>query len=274
MIDALEYSEIEPIFNRLLEDMNYKPMDVMMQKSAEINFSKWEINIELLKNCTPIQYVLGYEWFCNQKFLVNKNVLIPRPETEELVDYITKNVTEGKVSTNNLEDKLKILDIGTGSGCIAVSLKNNLPTAEVWATDISNDALSVAKENAQRQRADVFFIKDDILNSKISEKDFDIIVSNPPYIPMDEADGIAKGVKDFEPNIALFTEEKKPLQFYEAICFFAKENLKSCGTLFFETHEDYAFDVQSMAESLDFNVRIKQDIFGKNRMMLIKKSEP
>jgi release factor glutamine methyltransferase len=262
--DVLEEGERQEILLRLLENHAIDRLDWALAQEVELDAEVWEGNIQDLKKHKPIQYILGYEYFAGEKFEVNANVLIPRPETEELVNWV---VTEHKDN-----DNLSILEIGTGSGCIAVSLSKALPQAEILATDISHAALAVAKKNAQRLSAAVQFLKDDILNSNLSENRYDIIVSNPPYIPLDEAAKIHERVKDFEPKLALFSEEKKPLQFYEAIFKFSEPSLITGGVLYFEVHEEYAQEVLHLAVKKGCVAKIKNDFYGKERMLRIKKA--
>lgn len=257
--EVLEDGERHEILLRLLEHHDIGRLDWAVAKKIELDKEVWEAYVQDLKNQKPIQYILGYEFFAGEKYIVDANVLIPRPETEELVHWIFETY---KKST-----ALNVLEIGTGSGCIAISLKKKLPQANILATDISTTALDIAQQNAQLLQAEVKFIKDDILNSQLPDGQFDVIVSNPPYIPIEDAYTLASCVKDYEPNIALFTKENTPLQFYEAILKQAKTRLKKDGHLFFEVHEDYADLVKDLARSLEFKAEIKEDLYGKQRMI-------
>src|SRR5690554_3040474 len=200
----------------------------MTTESGEVSDSDQEsfqnIQTALIKG-KPLQHILGQAWFFGLSFQVNEHVLIPRPETEELVDLIIRE---------NNKAPIKLLDIGTGSGCIPIALKKNLPaTSSVYALDISPEALAVARKNAEALQADVQFIQNDILSENpvillLNEK-FDVMVSNPPYITPAEKKEMHVNVLDHEPHLALFVEEEQPLIFYEAIARYAKQQLKSGG---------------------------------------------
>ena len=210
----------------------------------------------------PIQYVLGEVWFYKMKLLVNEHVLIPRPETEELVEWVIK---ESKIQNS----KFKILDVGTGSGCIAVALKKELADAEIFAIDVSDDALSVAKQNAQDQNTAINFLQLDFLNEDDwpSLPSFDIIISNPPYIPENEKSKLAKNVVNHEPHLALFVDDNDPFIFYKKIASFAEKHLNENGKIFVEVHEDYAKQVQQIFAEKNFTTEIKKDIYGRERMI-------
>ena len=220
---------------------------------------------ELLKH-KPVQYILNEAWFYKRKFYVNENVLIPRPETEELVEWIVKD------AKNNAGDNSKqtnIIDIGTGSGCIPVSLKKELPEASVTAIDVSEKALLVAKKNAEGLGVKIDFFHIDFLKEDDWKAlpQFDIIVSNPPYIPINEKEILAKNVIDFEPEIALFVENNDPFIFYKAIAKFAKYHSKEKGRIYVEVHEEYAKQVKIIFENAGLISEIKKDIYGKERMV-------
>lgn len=224
---------------------------------------------ELLEG-KPVQYVLGYSWFRGKKFIVNEHVLIPRPETEELVDAI---IQQQLLEKNN--NQFKVLDIGTGSGCIAISLQLHFPQWEVWAIDKSSTALAVAKENALQLNANIKTKEVDIL-SALSIDDlpaFHIIVSNPPYIPLTDKQEMTAQVLEHEPHLALFVTNHDPLQFYKSIIEFSEHHLIRGGSLWFETHMSYAKDVaQLMRESDYLEVDIKKDFQGKDRIVSGKRS--
>ncbi len=215
--------------------------------------------LERLKAGEPLQYVLGEASFFELTFRVNKNVLIPRPETEELVDWVIRSC--------NTRKGLQILDIGTGSGCIAVSLKKFIPEAVVTALDISEEALEVAGNNALLNEVDVHFVQADILTFSTADK-YDIIVSNPPYIGGSEKAEMHANVLDFEPHLALFVADERPLLFYEAIADFAKVSLRIGGLLFFEINARYGIETVQMLSSKGFtNIELKQDMQGNDRMI-------
>lgn len=221
-----------------------------------------------LQTGKPIQYILGYTEFYGLKFLVNPAVLIPRPETEELVEWVLQSLVNSHWSLENKE--CKILDIGTGSGCIAISLKKNLPGIQVSAIDISPEALQTAKENAAINNVEVNFIEVDILNlkSEIENPKFEIIISNPPYVTLRDKEQMHINVTNFEPHTALFVPEDDPLIFYKAIADFAVNNLTANGLLFFEINESYGQEtVDLLAEKGFKNIELKKDMGNKYRMI-------
>jgi len=224
--------------------------------------------LEDLKKEIPIQYILGETAFFGLPFKVNSHVLIPRPETEELVDWILN--IEKSESINN---GLKILDIGTGSGCIAVSLAKNLIHAQVYALDVSHDALEVAKRNAVLNNVSVEFIQVNMLqpetwNTEFKNLRFDIIVSNPPYVRELEKAQMKSNVVNNEPHLALFVKNEDPLIFYKAITKYAVDNLTTKGSLFFEINEYLGKPMTQLLKSFNFNaIELKQDIFKKDRMI-------
>ena len=227
---------------------------------------------ELLQN-KPVQYVLNETWFYKRKFYVNENVLIPRPETEELVEWIIADVRSTKFDVRGRES-VQVIDIGTGSGCIPVSIKRELPGVNITAIDVSEKALLVAKKNAQELNAEISFLQINFLNESEWNQlvEYDIIVSNPPYIPIKEKESLAKNVTDFEPAIALFVENNDPYIFYEKIGKFAKKHLKDNGEIYVEVHEEYANNVKIVFENSGFSSIIKKDIYGKERMVRAIKS--
>tara|TARA_B100001063_G_C16776684_1_gene566065 strand:- start:1075 stop:1956 length:882 start_codon:yes stop_codon:yes gene_type:complete len=227
--------------------------------------------LEDLKQQKPIQYILGETEFYGLQFSVNENVLIPRPETEELVDWIMK---DSKLKSQNSEP-IKILDIGTGSGCIAISLAKHLPEAQVFAVDISESALKIAKENADRNGVEVEFIKANILESSLWEDValqqmvfFDIIVSNPPYVRELEKREIRPNVLDNEPHLALFVENDNPLIFYKAITDFAVDKLKSSCSLYFEINQYLGQETKQLLVDAEFkDIQLRKDLNGNDRML-------
>ena len=212
----------------------------------------------------PVQYVLGEAWFYRMKLKVNEHVLIPRPETEELVEQLIKD------RKSKLTDPA-ILDIGTGSGCIPIAIKKNLPASKLTAIDVSKDALALAKENAELHNAHIIFRELDFLDESAwnSLPAFDIIISNPPYIPINEKEKLSKNVTDFEPHLALFVPTKSPLIFYEKIAVFGRNHLVHNGKIYLETHEDYAKETAALFRKDYQTVMIKKDLYGKERMILI-----
>ena len=211
----------------------------------------------------PIQHILGVTTFMDMDFKVNEDVLIPRPETEELVRWIVEDVKTGEPNK-----PLKILDIGTGSGCLAISLAVHLPAAKVFAIDISDKALTVAKQNSENLKADVTFIEADILNTEVLEQDFDIIVSNPPYVRMLEKEEMQQNVLGFEPHLALFVENDDPLIFYNKITSLAVTHLRQEGRLYFEINQYLGKEMQQLLEEYHFkNIELRKDMFGNDRMI-------
>ena len=263
--------EIESFFFILTEYLhNLKRVDVALNPNFEISdeeVEKWNaILSELLKE-KPIQYITGEAWFYGLRFEVNENTLIPRPETEELVEWIIES-QKSKVQSQ----KLEILDIGTGTGCIPISLKMNLPQANVSAIDVSEQALEVAKRNAQSNKVEVNFIQVNILEVLDLNQNFDIIVSNPPYVRNLEKQEIKKNVLDYEPHLALFVEDTDALLFYRKIAQLALKNLSPKGLLFFEINQYLGKETVELLENLGFkNIELKKDIYGNDRMIKCKK---
>lgn len=219
---------------------------------------------ERLKNNEPVQYVLGEAWFGGMKFKVNKNVLIPRPETEELVDWVIKESQKSRVKSQN------ILDVGTGSGCIPITLKKKLPGAAISAIDVCSEALFVATENAIEHNADVDFILLDFLDEEKWQElgHFDVIVSNPPYVKQSEKEGMHVRVKEFEPHQALFVPDNDALLFYRKLSDFSLKHLKAGGNLFVEINEALGGAVMDLFESAGFtNTELKKDMHGRDRMV-------
>lgn len=224
--------------------------------------------IERLTNYEPIQYVLGETEFFNLKFKVNPDVLIPRPETEELVEWVSDDLKFVESSSDSAEQNMKILDIGTGCGCIPVALKKHHPKAQISAMDVSAEALVVAKENGALNQTDVGFFQDDILNPKADERKWNIIVSNPPYIPLDEKVDIDKQVKSYEPHVALFSPTEEPLLFYHSIAKYALQHLEPDGKIYLETHKNLSRDVAMLLGEYGFkDVIIRTDMSGNERMV-------
>jgi release factor glutamine methyltransferase len=213
----------------------------------------------------PVQYITGEAWFYNMKLKVNDQVLIPRPETEELVEAVGS--CQGAVGRGHCE----ILDIGTGSGCIAIAIKKNIVAANVTAIDISAAALQLAKENAANQKVSIHFKELNFLDESVWEKmpAYDIIVSNPPYIPVNEKEKLDKNVIAWEPHSALFAPVGTPLLFYEKIASFAMSHLKPGGKIFMEIHENYGTKTAAIFKDRFSSVEIKKDISGKDRMVIV-----
>jgi release factor glutamine methyltransferase len=238
-----------------------------VQQVVEINTPLTELQIKQfneysteLLNDKPIQYILGKAWFMGLSFQVNEAVLIPRPETEELIEWIVDYA-------NIINKPLHLLDIGTGSGCIAISLKKALPNCNLTGLDISTEALAMAKKNAALLNAYIEWIEQDILNNNVLPSSYDVIVSNPPYIPMREKENMQEQVKNYEPAIALFVPNEDPLLFYRTIAQLAKKQLAPKGQLFFEIHYDQGKAILNLLDEMHFHAEIRRDSFGKNRMI-------
>jgi release factor glutamine methyltransferase len=242
-----------------------KKAERMIYKNAAITAAEekqLQQYTERLLQHEPVQYVLNESWFCGLKFYVDKHVLIPRPETEELVEWI---ITNCKFPV----DALKILDIGTGSGCIPISLKRRLKKAEVWSCDASADALAVAKRNTASLGTEVNFIQIDFLNQKEWNQlpSFDIIVSNPPYVPEKDKDTMKPNVLQYEPVTALFVPDNDPLIFYKAIAEFGKAHLNPAGNIYCEIHESLGEATEQLYHSLGYKTEVKKDMQQKDRMI-------
>ena len=223
----------------------------------------WNAILEKLQLEIPIQYILGTTHFYGLEFNVNENVLIPRPETEELVEWIISSAVNMPKFKN-----IKILDIGTGSGCIAISLAKNIPNAEVFAIDISDKALAKAKENADLNKVAVAFIQRNILETNDLGQQFDIIVSNPPYVRNLEKDEIKRNVLANEPHLALFVDDNDALIFYRKITELATKNLSPEGKLFFEINQYLGKETVELLEKMHFkNSELRKDIYGNDRMI-------
>jgi release factor glutamine methyltransferase len=266
--------EAESFFYLILEEkQKLKRIDLAL--NPDLTFSDEEIQIwnsilEELKKEIPVQYLLGKTSFYGLEFEVNSTVLIPRPETEELVDWIIQSqkleVRSGKWDVES--EKFKILDIGTGSGCIAISLAKNVPNAQVFAIDVSEKALATAQKNAEINGVNIIFIEKNILETEDFGQQFDIIVSNPPYVRELEKEEIKKNVLDNEPHLALFVEDDDALIFYRKIAELAQKNLSPKGQLFFEINQYLGKEMIELLEKLGFkNVELRKDIYGNDRMI-------
>jgi len=230
---------------------------------SESELKIWSSILEQLKKEIPIQYILGVTHFYGLEFEVNSAVLIPRPETEELVDWIVQ-----KSKIKNQKSKFKILDIGTGSGCIAIALAKNLPNAQVFALDVFEKALSTAKKNAELNQVTIQFLHQSILETENLGQQFDVIVSNPPYVRELEKQEIKKNVLDNEPHLALFVEDNDALIFYRKIAQLAQKNLNPQGQLYFEINQYLGQEMLDLLHEMGFkNSELRQDIYGNDRMI-------
>lgn len=268
LTDVYDLQETEAITLLVLSDL----LDTSKAKlkafpETELSFQQVEKLEDILSELTtgkPLQYILGHTDFYGLTFRVTPAVLIPRPETEELVQWILDSVKTSDTATKN------ILDIGTGSGCIAITLKNQIALAELFAIDISANALAIARLNADLNQAQVNFIEADILNfpASVQLPKFDTIVSNPPYVTETDKRQMHQNVTGFEPHTALFVPENDPLLFYKAIANFAQERLVTGGLLFFEINESYGTETVEMLMDKDFkNIELRKDLPGRDRMI-------
>lgn len=259
--------EAESFFYLILEAKHQlKRIDLALRPDLDFSnaeISVWDALAEQLKLEIPVQYLLGTTSFYGLDFEVNASVLIPRPETEELVEWIIESQRSIAES-----QKLKILDIGTGSGCIAISLAKNLPNASIHAIDVSEKALAIAKRNAETNKVDVSFIMQNILQTEDLGQQFDVIVSNPPYVRNLEKQEIKKNVLDNEPHLALFVEDNDALIFYRKIAELAQKNLVANGQLFFEINQYLGEETVALLAEMNFkNIELHKDIYGNDRMI-------
>ena len=272
LLPIYDAGEAESFFYLILEaKKQLKRIDLAL--NPDLTFSNEEIQLwnsilEQLKEEIPVQYLLGKTSFYGLEFEVNENVLIPRPETEELVDWIIRS---RKLSFDSAQDdsgKIKILDIGTGSGCIAISLAKNIPNAQVFAIDVSEKALATAQKNAEINGVEVAFLEKNILEIEDLGQQFDIIVSNPPYVRELEKEEIKKNVLDNEPHLALFVDDNDALVFYRKIAELAQKNLSPNGQLFFEINQYLGKEMMELLEKMNFkNIELRKDIYGNDRMI-------
>lgn len=257
--------EAESFFYLILEEkLQLKRIDLALQPDLVLSQDEiviWNALLDQLKLEIPVQYLLGKTSFYGLDFEVNENVLIPRSETEELVEWIIE------VQKLNNNSPLRILDIGTGSGCIAISLAKNIPNALVYAVDVSEKALATAKKNAALNKVAVTFIHQNILETHDLLQEFDVIVSNPPYVRNLEKVEIKKNVLDNEPHLALFVEDTDALIFYKKIAELGLKNLAPNGLLFFEINQYLGKEMIGLLQNLNFkNNELRKDIYGNDRM--------
>ncbi|MFK7048675.1 Release factor glutamine methyltransferase [Flavobacterium columnare] len=272
LLKTYDEKEIESFFCLLLEAFHgMKRIDFALNPYLELDalqLLQWETVLGQLKQEKPIQYILGETDFFGMSFYVNEHTLIPRPETEELVNWIIQ-----KVSIVKKDAKIRILDIGTGTGCIAISLAKNIPMAEVYAMDVSLKVLEVARRNARRNNVAIEFIHQDVLTLEKLDFTFDIIVSNPPYVRNSEKVEIKKNVLNYEPHLALFVKDEDALIFYRKIAQLALISLNEEGCLFFEINQYLGKDMMVLMEELQFeNINLRKDLYGNDRMLLGQKA--
>jgi release factor glutamine methyltransferase len=250
------------VFEDLLYTSKSRLIMAPQEKVKEKDLEKMQEALRQLKNHKPVQYVLGTAWFYNLVFKVSEAVLIPRPETEELVGEAIRFL-------QTIGSKY-VLDVGTGSGCIPVSIKKNVPAAVVTALDISAGALAIAKENAEKNQTAITWMQLDFLDDSLwgDLPSYDVITSNPPYIPENEKEKLDKNVTAYEPALALFVTDNEPLVFYKKIASFGKKHLSPAGRIFMETHEDYANLVAEHFIGEGYEASVKKDFYGKERMVI------
>ena len=271
--DIYPEREIKSIFFIVLKSvLNFSNIEYIFHKHESIDANKLpEIKtiINRLKKNEPIQYILRQTEFCGISLFVNKHALIPRQETEELVEMIIKDVQEKR-------NRVNILDIGTGSGCIAIALKKKLPKSHVTAVDISRQALKVAIKNSHLLKSSILFKRVDILkkNHPLYKQKFHIIVSNPPYVLSSQKKDMHKNVLEYEPEKALFAPDKDPIIFYHKILEFSKKHLATEGSIFFEINPMLKNEIIDKANSLGFKqLRVVKDMNGKERFIIILKEK-
>ena len=274
-------TEIDSFFFLLLEEyLGFRRVDIVLKSDFKIN----QKTLNLLQSATkqleqevPLQYIIGKTEFYGLPFVVNKHVLIPRPETEELVAWVVSESSRFKTFNTSTKQttetkQLKILDIGTGSGCIPISLKKQLPFAKISAIDISKEALGVAKKNAVLNNVDIHFILQDILKTVALDQHYDIIISNPPYVRELEKKELKNNVLKNEPHVALFVENDNPLIFYAKIAELAKNYLNKNGLLFFEINQYLGTETIDLVNKKGLkNIQLKKDMFGNDRIIVASK---
>lgn len=254
--------EIDSIFYLLTENyFGIKRLDLALDPSAELDENQekqLETALERLQTAEPVQYLTGKSEFFGMDFEVSHAVLIPRPETEELVQWIIDDQADAHGD---------ILDVGTGSGCIAIALAKNLPKMTVQAIDLSEAALEVASKNAKNNQVSVQFRKDNILEIEDLGQEFDVIVSNPPYVRELEKASMRPNVLEHEPKMALYVEDSNALIFYHKIAILARKHLKKNGALYFEINQYLGPETSKLIQEIGFETELKKDIFGNDRMI-------
>jgi len=286
-LDGMYEKEEVASFFILIMEHYYNISRLQMALEPDLSITKQEKIVffealEGLKKQKPIQYIFGETEFYGLTFKVNEKTLIPRPETEDLINWCVDCINDRIQKVNGEERVINVLDIGTGSGCIAVALAKTLSNIKVHALDVSAEALKVAKQNAELNGVDISFIKADILelvdsnrktfllddNSEREIGSFDVIISNPPYVRHQEKKEMKANVLDNEPHMALFVDDENPLLFYRKIAKFAQNHLKQNGELFFEINEYLGEETLKLLNDFNFkNVVLRKDVFGKDRLL-------
>lgn len=267
LIHLYDERESKTLYYRVLEEILDCDTTALLlhgdERMTDEKLSDYQKIVDKLSSGIPIQHIFGYTIFHNNQFFVNSDVLTPRPETEELINWILETSTNYK----------NLLDIGTGSGCIAISLKKELVSTSIFAVDVSEKALETAKRNNLFNKTNVQFILDNILSPKVSYPQFSCIVSNPPYIRISEKQEMHTNVLEHDPHLALFVADDDPLIFYREIAYFGQSHLEENGFLFFEINECLADEtIQLLSVNHYIDITLKQDINGKNRMIRCRKS--
>lgn len=258
--------EIDSFFYLTLEKLHrLKRIDLALHPEKEIpseEVSHWENVLKALQQEQPIQYILGETFFYDLRLYVNEFTLIPRPETEELVAWILEEIKQKNIQNPT------ILDIGTGTGCIPIALKKNLSSSSIYAIDISEEALLIAQKNAHNNKTEVHFWKKNILETENLQKQFDIIVSNPPYVRQVEKQEMKTNVLVYEPHLALFVSDENPLVFYKKIAQLALHHLAPNGLLFFEINQYLGNETVQFLAKLGFkHIELRKDMYGNDRMI-------
>lgn len=262
LIAQFSESEIRFMFQMLTEErMKWDRAEILLSGEkllSESDLLYYRTAAHQLLDKKPFQHIIGSTYFYNLKIKTDYRALVPRPETEELVDWIVQDFSNQKPN---------VLDICTGSGCIALALKSELENADVSAWDVSNEALQLAKENATLLDLNIDFQHQDILLELCFENKWDVIVSNPPYIPWKEKPSMDSTVTDYDPDLALFVPDNDPLLFYRKIGDFAKHHLSDQGVGYFEIHEDFGVETQELLKEMGFDTELRKDVQGKDRML-------
>lgn len=264
LFSTYEINEIEAMIHYCFEEIcGMGRIDVMTRSEDQLDaevVERFDEVVDRLKQHEPIQYIFGHSRFYGLDIKLNKHVLIPRPETEELVHWMATEQRKASIHS--------ILDIGSGSGCIALAMKDQFPEAQVAGVELSPEAIEVARANARHNKLDVHFVQSNILDQPHHLGAYDLIVSNPPYVTRAQMDHMLPNVLNHEPHLALFIEDDDPLKFYKAIAQFCKKHLQADGVLYLEINEDLAPDTVSLLESHNFTrTTIKKDLSGKFRMV-------
>lgn len=265
--------EVDAFFYRLIEHyLELERFVLVLQPNLTITKEEEQPLFEALAELKlekPLQYITGIAHFMDLELKVNEHVLIPRPETEELVEWVISELENQTSDIGHQNSEIRILDIGTGSGCIAIALAKNLPNAKVYAMDVSEEALEVAKSNAELNQVDINLFIGDILKPEFEfETKFDIIVSNPPYVRELEKNEIKNNVKAHEPSLALFVPDEDALLFYKTIIAFAEKHFSEKGILYLEINQYLGKETKALLEAHNFSeIELRQDLFGNDRML-------